>query len=102
MKIELNYGKYFFLRVSTDEKSEFLTIDIILFSFSYKVNLTVEDGRQFTEACHGVGIWQKPNLGLHHFVKLFREMGCLVPFNGFARSKLNNLLSCHSIRDGMR
>ena len=53
-----------FLRVSTDhdEKSEFLTIDILLLSFSYKLNLTVENGWQFTEACHDVGIWQKPNL----------------------------------------
>ena len=48
---------------STEEKSEFLTIDIMLLSFSYKVNVTVEDDRQFTEACHGVGIWQNPNLG---------------------------------------
>ena len=56
MKLKLDYRKYLFLRISTDEKSEFLTIDIMLLTFSYKVNLTVEDGRQFTEACHGVGI----------------------------------------------
>ena len=75
---------YLSLRVSTDhdEKSEFLTIDIILLSFSYKLNLTVEDGRQFTEACHDVGIWQKsvPEI-LHHFAKLFRDKGFPVPFN---------------------
>ena len=94
MKIELNYGKYFFLRVSTDEKSEFLKIDIVLFSFSYKGNLTVQDGRLFTEACHGVGIWQKPNLGIS-----LRDItpGFLVLFNGFARSKVKNLLSWFSI-----
>ena len=54
MKIKFDYRKYIFLRVSTDEKSEFLTSDIIPLSFSYKVNLTVQDGRQFTQACHGV------------------------------------------------
>ena len=52
-------------------------------SFSYKVtDLTVEYGRQFTEACHDVGIWQKP------FVKLFWDMGFLVPFSGFAQAKV--------------
>ena len=83
MEIELDYQKYFFLRVSTDEKSEFLTIDIILFSFSYKVNLTVEGGRQFTEACHGVGIWQKPNLGI-----------CLRDITPFCKAIPGNGLSC--------
>ena len=48
MESKLDYRKYLFLRVSTDEKSEFLTVDIMLLSFSYKVNLTVEDGRKFT------------------------------------------------------
>ena len=37
MKIKLDNQKYLFLRVSIDEKSEFLTIDIILLSFTYKV-----------------------------------------------------------------
>ena len=57
MKMKFDYRKYRFIPVSTDhDDHEFLTIDIILLSFSYKLNLTVEDGRQFTEACHDVGI----------------------------------------------
>ena len=97
MKTKFDYQRHLFLRVSTDEKSEFPTIDIIPLSFPYKVNLTVEDGRQLIEACHGVGIWQKPTLKsvpdiLHHFVKLFRDTGFLVPFNAFARLKLNEFI----------
>ena len=49
MKFKLDNQKYLFLCVSTNDKTEFLTIDIILLPFSNKVNLTVEDGRQFTE-----------------------------------------------------
>ena len=90
MKIKFEYQKYLFLRVSTDhdKKFEFLTIAIILLSFSYKLNLTVEDGRQFTEACHDVGIWQKTNLGIclgrdtSPFCKAVPDKGFLVPFNG--------------------
>ena len=89
MKIKFNYRKYLFFRVSTnhDENFEFLTIDIILLSFSYKLNLTVEDGWQFTEACHDVGIWQKTNLGIcprdtTPFGKAVPEKGFLVLFNG--------------------
>ena len=52
MKIKFDYRKYLFLRVSFDhdEKSEFLTIDIIPLSFSYKVNFKVEYSEQFTGA----------------------------------------------------
>ena len=52
MKFKLDNQKYLFLCVSTNEKSEFFTIDIILLPVSnkvVKVNLTVEDGQQFTE-----------------------------------------------------
>ena len=89
MKIKFDYRKYLFLRVSTDhdEKFECLTIEIILLSFSYKLNLTVEDGRQFTEACHDVGIGEKTNLRIcprdtTPFCKAVPDKGFPVPFNG--------------------
>ena len=102
MKIKFDYRKYLFLRVSTDhdEKSEFLTIDIILaplFFIQIILNLTVEDGRQFTEACHDVGIWQKPNLGICPrdiipFCKAkFRNTGFLVPFNGLMPKRIQHI-----------
>ena len=99
MKIKFDYRKYLFVRVSTDEKSDWISYNWHYTPlFFIQVNLAVKDGGQFTEACHGVEIWQEPNLKsvpeiLHHFVKLFRDTGFLVPFNGFASSKLNNLVA---------
>ena len=95
MKIKFDYQKYLFLRVSTnhDEKFEFLTIDIILLSFLCKLNLTVEDGRQFSEESHDVGIWQKTNLGIcprdtTPFCKAVPDKGFFVPFNGLIPKRI--------------